>query len=165
MKNTSLLLLYFNSIKVRLELRFTATVTLRDGNFNSIKVRLERYFQALGNLRQSHFNSIKVRLEHLFVDCLQLHQSFQFHKGAIRTLLSTQKFLSKTYFNSIKVRLELLSPMIERSRVADFNSIKVRLELFSRSGMPTQHLFQFHKGAIRTHSKVMLVANAQISIP
>ena len=54
--------------------------------------------------------------------------SFQFHKGAIRTLSRVTKVVTCDYFNSIKVRLEHQQP-------------RVFLECTP---------FQFHKGAIRT---------------
>ena len=54
---------------------------------------------------------------------------FQFHKGAIRTLLSNLSENVTLNFNSIKVRLE--------QSIADHS-----FEGYSR--------FQFHKGAIRT---------------
>ena len=75
--------------------------------FNSIKVRLERRLRMTAPKLASDFNSIKVRLEHVWV----VHQlrvaSFQFHKGAIRTLSSVIRKAIGYYFNSIKVRLEL----------------------------------------------------------
>ena len=55
--------------------------------------------------------------------------SFQFHKGAIRTICPTMMFSHVLHFNSIKVRLE---PSI----IAD--------------GFSVSASFQFHKGAIRT---------------
>ena len=75
---------------------------------------------------------------------------FQFHKGAIRTLISDHLRPPFAYFNSIKVRLELyLSWLL--LKLIYFNSIKVRLErkakIIMMTGTPT---FQFHKGAIRT---------------
>ena len=56
---------------------------------------------------------------------------FQFHKGAIRTLLK----------HTIKTVL------------SDFNSIKVRLELPAVRVPKDADLFQFHKGAIRTRCR------------
>ena len=53
---------------------------------------------------------------------------FQFHKGAIRTLMLMDNSKNKSNFNSIKVRLE-------RSVV---------------TGDLSASAFQFHKGAIRT---------------
>ena len=61
----------------------------------------------------SDFNSIKVRLEQepdrLSFQSLPI---FQFHKGAIRTSLSTVKVTLTYNFNSIKVRLELFMILI-----------------------------------------------------
>ena len=53
---------------------------------------------------------------------------FQFHKGAIRTLIECN--YSDKYL--------------------DFNSIKVRLELSAQLDQINFTTFQFHKGAIRT---------------
>ena len=53
-----------------------------------------------------HFNSIKVRLELSSAALNYAQESFQFHKGAIRTLLLVLVLLVLFYFNSIKVRLE-----------------------------------------------------------
>ena len=55
------------------------------GGFNSIKVRLElKFLSPLSRLRIS-FNSIKVRLEQTATDATDATIAFQFHKGAIRT--------------------------------------------------------------------------------
>ena len=83
MKNTSLSVPYFNSIKVRLERFAVSVVAVKIDNFNSIKVRLEP---------ATTWKSYTTR-------------QFQFHKGAIRTGIGRQRFLY-AYFNSIKVRLE-----------------------------------------------------------
>ena len=54
-------------------------------NFNSIKVRLERKVPTHYHIVMMNFNSIKVRLE-LSSQLDQINfNSFQFHKGAIRT--------------------------------------------------------------------------------
>ena len=107
--------MYFNSIKVRLELDNTISQvayeqfqfhkgtirTCRTGHrltaamyFNSIKVRLEREQVAFDNDFVVNFNSIKVRLEQN-----ELHHAadeiiFQFHKGTIRTRIGRTKFRS-----------------------------------------------------------------------
>ena len=55
-----------------------------------------------------YFNSIKVRLEPAFERVQALKKKlFQFHKGAIRTLVSPDDRRLDVDFNSIKVRLEL----------------------------------------------------------
>ena len=55
------------------------------GSFNSIKVRLEPYQTVGSSAFRDGFNSIKVRLEH--DKCIPSFnvQTFQFHKGTIRT--------------------------------------------------------------------------------
>ena len=56
-------------------------------NFNSIKVRLEQGWFMDNASRMGDFNSIKVRLELSFHFLREDGLGFQFHKGAIRTLL------------------------------------------------------------------------------
>ena len=53
--------------------------------FNSIKVRLELAYSALHKYLYHNFNSIKVRLELSSAALNYANESFQFHKGAIRT--------------------------------------------------------------------------------
>ena len=54
---------------------------------------------------------------------------FQFHKGAIRTLIRSALNSFLINFNSIKVRLEQTSFKEAFGDFPYFNSIKVRLEL------------------------------------
>ena len=76
-----------------------------------------------------NFNSIKVRLELSgSVPSTTMSNSFQFHKGAIRTVLEVLYDVAFLYFNSIKVRLEPTGNTDEVDKLT----------------------FQFHKGAIRT---------------
>ena len=103
-----------------------------------------------------YFNSIKVRLE---PDApkfsLKVYQ-FQFHKGTIRTKISTQLSHSLINFNSIKVRLEPNFSAMIWPPLPNFNSIKVRLEhIISQLKKPLQP-FQFHKGTIRTAASGLL---------
>ena len=77
-----------------------------------------------------YFNSIKVRLELGILNENRQVTVFQFHKGAIRTMLGFYLIGTNLYFNSIKVRLELKK---------EFPN-----EVCSVT-------FQFHKGAIRTY--------------
>ena len=99
-------------------------------NFNSIKVRLEHKTGEAMSLADFNFNSIKVRLEleHSKAS-INLLFSFQFHKGAIRTRISSRTNAQQLYFNSIKVRLEPWQEQMYQK----YSSV-----------------FQFHKGAIRT---------------
>ena len=75
-----------------------------------------------------NFNSIKVQLEL----SVQFGESevlgFQFHKGTIRTDVSTAEKVYDANFNSIKVQLERLKLIPEHQFLLDFNSIKVQLE-------------------------------------
>ena len=59
------------------------------------------------------------------------------------------------YFNSIKVRLEQLIGSVGSQLQANFNSIKVRLEQMDALCPLDETTFQFHKGAIRTRTKVL----------
>ena len=53
-----------------------------------------------------NFNSIKVRLEQESESFKDPEDSFQFHKGTIRTFPDEPTQEQKMHFNSIKVRLE-----------------------------------------------------------
>ena len=121
-----------------------------------------------------NFNSIKVQLEL----SVQFGESevlgFQFHKGTIRTDVSTAEKVYDANFNSIKVQLERknTSYSIRASKFQfhkgtirtfggaprfallppHFNSIKVQLEpaVAVALSADSPSLFQFHKGTIRT---------------
>ena len=111
MRSTTLTI-YFNSIKVRLELYLPDAKACDNGNFNSIKVRLEppvnsgalavppfqfhkgtiRTSNNQGNINVdfNNFNSIKVRLEQsYYLSPESIKDLFQFHKGTIRTSIGT----------------------------------------------------------------------------
>ena len=102
-----ILLFYFNSIKVRLELHVRRLGLPPIHYFNSIKVRLELRSVRIAAAISPNFNSIKVRLEQEKEEVGDDYRIFQFHKGAIRTEGRTILDNSFLYFNSIKVRLEL----------------------------------------------------------
>ena len=76
---------YFNSIKVRLELNNLLCRIVQKLYFNSIKVRLEHLSPKIPTLSLKYFNSIKVRLEHNQNGYTYQFNEFQFHKGTIRT--------------------------------------------------------------------------------
>ncbi len=59
----------------------------------------------------------------------QHHNTFQFHKGTIRTKDKTNNGDKQLNFNSIKVQLELVPSLLAGGVLVDFNSIKVQLEL------------------------------------
>ena len=59
---------HFNSIKVRLELRFLDPIRRPASHFNSIKVRLELLDHVALADADEYFNSIKVRLELMISD-------------------------------------------------------------------------------------------------
>ena len=74
--------------------------------FNSIKVRLEHYFNGVlptPQLFQFHKGAIRTSIR---LALQTLIPSFQFHKGAIRTLNYASARAAYANFNSIKVRLE-----------------------------------------------------------
>ena len=78
----------FNSIKVQLEHPKWATTTLTFPNFNSIKVQLEP-LDKLYRLQQQSFQFHKGTIRTTGFD--KVHGqfcSFQFHKGTIRTGIS-----------------------------------------------------------------------------
>ena len=62
------LLVYFNSIKVRLEHAYQQQQSINSTDFNSIKVRLEQESAASVVSDKAYFNSIKVRLEPPYYD-------------------------------------------------------------------------------------------------
>ena len=61
--------------------------------------------------------------------CRPLLLRFQFHKGTIKTMLTSNSNSRLQYFNSIKVQLRLLSQRLTQKKIL---------------------LFQFHKGTIKT---------------
>ena len=83
-----IVLLYFNSIKVRLEHLGQIPPLPHPYNFNSIKVRLELNIPLIAEIFAMNFNSIKVRLELCSVIGEGSTAKFQFHKGAIRTVIN-----------------------------------------------------------------------------
>ena len=83
-------------------------------NFNSIKVRLKHSFREFVIVRKLNFNSIKVRLKPDAAPIAGESKTFQFHKGTIKTKAWLGLCLwAHGYFNSIKVRLkhEVLSAL------------------------------------------------------
>ena len=114
-------LLHFNSIKVQLEpIKSVMTITCTDrfqfhkgtirtvisitsflffANFNSIKVQLELYLHSYLRQSRQNFNSIKVQLEPKFNLFDKEVHSFQFHKGTIRT------FITSKYFNFANISI------------------------------------------------------------
>ena len=85
---------YFNSIKVRLELRFSKNLTA------STKFQFHK-----GTIRTGDQIIVKYIIH-----------EFQFHKGTIRTTKRQGAVELKKYFNSIKVRLELIRDQADAFR-------------------------------------------------
>ena len=88
--------------------------------FNSIKVRLKLNSMHYDSEAKRNFNSIKVRLKPFFNSYPDSFEVFQFHKGTIKTG-SFRKEISQVllYFNSIKVRLKQF-PKRDKSGVTIF---------------------------------------------
>ena len=78
----------FNSIKVRLEQVSEDCMKVLQLHFNSIKVRLEHDLFGYTKINTVYFNSIKVRLELVNLQQNYDFNKFQFHKGAIRTIVT-----------------------------------------------------------------------------
>ena len=96
--------------------------------FNSIKVRLEQTKENCSIIRslfQFHKGAIRTRKGETRTP---ISVVFQFHKGAIRTDIVVSKRSGIENFNSIKVRLEPLHSVMLIILPRHFNSIKVRLE-------------------------------------
>ena len=96
--------------------------------FNSIKVQLEHKFPQRAFHSILYFNSIKVQLELNPLTAGIIAGAFQFHKGTIRTVVSSLVSCCYTYFNSIKVQLEPAALFAKILAFSHFNSIKVQLE-------------------------------------
>ena len=114
-------------------------------------MRLERLQPERIHVRSCSFQFHKGAIR--TVECLRdrnIEILFQFHKGAIRTYQFNKKLISDFHFNSIKVRLERYIRMNADTRLHHFNSIKVRLEPDLEGVFFAVPKFQFHKGAIRT---------------
>ena len=92
------------------------------------------------------------------------HQ-FQFHKGTIKTQNRNNSVNRFRHFNSIKVRLKPLEGTATRHIHSYFNSIKVRLKHVFDVNTNAIHLFQFHKGTIKTCGSPCLSYSCSISIP
>ena len=93
-----------------------------------------------------YFNSIKVRLE-LAIACLLVGivQSFQFHKGTIRTLIRWIPEYEKAQFQ--------------------FHKGTIRTGIRELLDLITTNTFQFHKGTIRTRKRLFGIGDYIISIP
>ena len=120
--------------------------------FNSIKVQLE--LSAAGSTLgatykfQFHKGTIRTWSGTVNDDKLLI---FQFHKGTIRTGGAPFRLSKCTaYFNSIKVQLERTYTILLNRYFIYFNSIKVQLERTLCRQFNQFIVFQFHKGTIRT---------------
>ena len=144
------MLLYFNSIKVRLERTCPCTMLIRLKNFNSIKVRLEPIsgVQSLNAFEfQFHKGTIRTAIDLVLLVFMMI---FQFHKGTIRTKEVRRKTRRRRIFQFHKGTIRTLLPCRLMIIVVYFNSIKVRLEQQIPKATTLIVGFQFHKGTIRT---------------
>ena len=103
-------------------------------SFNSILVQLEASSDTEGAVTDFCFNSILVQLEAQKEYTERLEDAmFQFHIGAIRSLISECLKRGFISFNSILVQLEVLRGNRQKVRSFRFNSILVQLEDISFS--------------------------------
>ena len=118
-------------------------------HFNSIKVRLE-LLDIILSFQILNFNSIKVRLEQAVNLIDSVLGVFQFHKGAIRTIVFDTREHGIINFNSIKVRLEPKMKLYQKERPKfQFHKGAIRTHSILKA-ICAKYIFQFHKGAIRT---------------
>ena len=125
----SLVLLHFNSIKVRLErhaLIGAGANIVFQFHKGTIRTRLMISWVATCTQFQFHKGTIRTRKPCFYQVCFH---TFQFHKGTIRTSCSCLSLAFSLDFNSIKVRLERNELGAKGYLYTYFNSIKVRLEL------------------------------------
>ena len=97
-----------------------------------------------------NFNSIKVRLKPQMKCLMGSCETFQFHKGTIKTNVCVFDGTASLHFNSIKVRLKHDDTSVVFLYSHHFNSIKVRLKHFMGMSKENPLKFQFHKGTIKT---------------
>ncbi len=146
-----ILILYFNSIKVRLipkEFFVSYYSTVFQFHKGSINTFLPSHFFLALRIFQFHKGSINTRPPTFM---LLVFVEFQFHKGSINTYRNNPNQLQRMYFNSIKVRLIHLLQVIITLIFLNFNSIKVRLIPANSLAVSLRlRTFQFHKGSINT---------------
>ena len=97
-----------------------------------------------------NFNSIKVRLKPQMKCLMSSCETFQFHKGTIKTNVCVFDGTASLHFNSIKVRLKLIKVLIYAlGLIFQFHkgTIKTKFPKRDKSGAV---VFQFHKGTIKT---------------
>ena len=113
-------------------------------------MRLERISRPRkGNAQTFQFHKGAIRT--LKCCILTLKSSpFQFHKGAIRTIKAHFGVTPPDKFQFHKGAIRTISSLVMRVLLIYFNSIKVRLEPAPFTPSTDDVGFQFHKGAIRT---------------
>ena len=96
-----------------------------------------------------YFNSIKVRLK-LKNPVINLYfDTFQFHKGTIKTIYALG-LIGSYLFQFHKGTIKTLKDYVLKLLELNFNSIKVRLKLIKVLIYALGLIFQFHKGTIKT---------------
>ena len=91
--------------------------------------------------------------------------AFQFHKGAIETLVGVPMVAASNGFQLHKGAIETQARRRLRQQRGAFNSIKVRLKPSFRHRPLLQTSFQFHKGAIETQGRKIIEGTDRLSIP
>ena len=134
--------------------------------FNSIKVRLELghyHWWVAHQLFQFHKGTIRTFATGIKRDPIT---SFQFHKGTIRTELPEWKRIPERSFQFHKGTIRTVGGNTYHVDIYNFNSIKVRLEHLEPGYRCTEAIqFQFHKGTIRTIGWSSSTERSTISIP
>gem|GEM_PF-2190259 len=106
--------------------KITVTIPL-EMSFNSIKVRLRQEDASSNPPFPISFNSIKVRLRLATTEAGYTTQSFQFHKGSIKTRCTDRSVRSPTMFQFHKGSIKTSSLLSGAQDIHGLNSIKVRL--------------------------------------
>ena len=84
---------------------------------------------------------------------VEQQQTFQFHKGAIKTQLLFTGSFTASQFQFHKGTIKTLNSKPLLTALTDFNSIKVRLKHAElKTSFDRFDGFQFHKGTIKTAS-------------
>ena len=119
--------------------------------FNSIKVQLELRVPFFSLLPLPHFNSIKVQLEPSSQHRRSANPSFQFHKGTIRTYCTQSLSVLITLFQFHKGTIRTDRFCSDRLRSSGFQFHKGTIRTWCLGSFFTMGTeFQFHKGTIRT---------------
>ena len=148
---SSILFLYFNSMKVRLIQDSHSATPTRQGDFNSMKVRLIRRRQYQDQDQWEHFNSMKVRLIRSLFWSKARGKLFQFHEGSINTIQGGSGVLGSLLFqfHEGSINTSFRHSANCYIRVFQFHEGSINTcERYKRTVW--NWLFQFHEGSINT---------------